>query len=128
MIVESDKMNQIIVKLARNNKKTSDVFLISLYFAEDSASVKSDFEEQFDQQLKQFITEFADVTEEPQGLPSRRGNLDHKVKLTSYPPRQRRNIISVPEYEELKRRCIELFKEGEVRVSKSPYVAPIVMV
>jgi len=73
------------------------------------------------------ITEFADVTEEPQGLPPYRGHLDHKVKLTSYPPRQRRNILSVHEYEELKRQCTELFKEGKVRISKSPYAAPIVM-
>jgi hypothetical protein len=34
----------------------------------------------------------------------------------------------VPEYEELKRQCTELFKEGKVRVSSSPFVAPIVMV
>jgi len=72
--------------------------------------------------------EFADLTEEPQGLPPHRGRLDHKVKLTGYPPRQRRNILSVPEYEESRRQCTELFKEGKVRVSKSPYDAPIVMV
>jgi hypothetical protein len=52
------------------------------------------------------------------------------VKLTGDPPRQRRNRLSVPEYEELKRQYIELFKEGKVRFStnKSPYVATIVMV
>jgi hypothetical protein len=66
-------MNKIIVKHARNNKKNpSDVFLISLHFAEDLACVMHDFGEQFDQQLKQLITEFADVTEEPQGLPPHR--------------------------------------------------------
>jgi hypothetical protein len=48
--------------------------------------------------------------------------------LTGYPPCRRRNILSVPEYEELKRLCIELFKEGKVRVSKSPYAALVVMV
>ena len=31
-------------------------------------------------------------------------------------------------YEQLKRRCTKLFKEGEARVLSSPYVAPIVMV
>ena len=85
-------------------------------------------ENSFDQQLKHLITEFADVTVEPQGLPPHRGHLDHKVKLTSYPPRQRRNRLSMPEYEELKRQCTELFKEGKVRISRSPYAAPIVMV
>ena len=34
----------------------------------------------------------------------------------------------VPEYKKLKRQCTELFKEGKVRDSKSPYAAPIVMV
>ncbi len=80
-------MNQIIVKQARNKKNPCDVFLISLHFTEDLATVQSDFGEQFDQQLKQLITEFADVTEEPQGLPPHREHLDHKVKLTGYSPR-----------------------------------------
>ena len=128
LIVDTDKMNRIIAKQARNKKDPVDVFLISLHFADELATVKSDFGEQFDQQLKHLITEFADITEEPQGLPPHRGHLDHKVKLTGYPPRQRRNRLSVPEYEELKRQCTELFKEGKVRVSKSPYAAPIVMV
>ena len=52
---------------------------------------------------KKLITKFADVTEEPQGLPPHRGHLDHKVKLTSYLPRQRRNRLSVHEYEELQK-------------------------
>jgi hypothetical protein len=99
MIVDSDKMDQIIVKQATNKKDPIDVFLISLHFGEDLASIKSDFGDQFDQQLKQLITEFAYVTEEPQGLPPHRGHLDHKLKLTGYPPRQRRNRLSVPEYE-----------------------------
>ena len=61
-------------------------------------------------------------------LPPHREHLDHKLKFTGYPPRQRRNRLSVPEYEDLKRQCTELFKEGKVRVSKSSYAAPIVMV
>ena len=72
-MVHSDKMNQTIVKQASNKKITSDDFLISLRFVENLASVKSDFGEKFDQQLKQLITEFEDVTEEPQGLPPHRG-------------------------------------------------------
>jgi hypothetical protein len=50
------------------------------------------------------------------------------MKLTGYPPRQHRNRLSVPEYEELRRKCTELFKEGKVKVSKGPYAAPIFMV
>ena len=48
--------------------------------------------------------------------------------MLTYPPRQRRNLLLVPEYEELKRHCTEIFKEGKVRVSSSPYTAPIVLV
>ena len=118
MIVDSDKIDQIIVKQARNKKDPSDFFLISLHFAEDLVSVKSDFGDQFDQQLKQSITEFVDVTEEPQGLSPHRGHLDHKVKLTGYPPRQRRNRLSVHGYKELKRQCTEFLKESKVKVSK----------
>jgi hypothetical protein len=101
--VDYDKMNQIIVKRARNKKNSSDVLLISLYFAEDLATIKNDFGEQIDKQLKQLITELVDVTEDPQGLPPHREHLDHKVELTCYPPRQRRNKLSMPEYGELKR-------------------------
>jgi hypothetical protein len=57
-----------------------DDFLIFLHFAEELATFKSDFGEQFDQQLKHLITEFADVTEEPGGLLPHRGHLNHKVK------------------------------------------------
>jgi hypothetical protein len=45
MIIDYDKMNKIIIKQARNKKNPSDVFLISLHFAEDLAFVKSDFGE-----------------------------------------------------------------------------------
>ena len=48
--------------------------------------------------------------------------------LTGYPPRQRINRLLVPEYEELERQYNELFKEGKVRVSKSPYAPTILMV
>ena len=84
IIVDSNKMNQIIVKQARNKKNSSDVFLISLQFDEDLASVKSNFGEQSNQQLKQLIAELANVAEEPQGLPPHWGHLDHKMKLTGY--------------------------------------------
>jgi hypothetical protein len=57
IIVDSDTMDPKNVKQTRNKKNPSDVFLISLHFAEDLASVKSDFGEEFDQQLKQLITE-----------------------------------------------------------------------
>jgi len=62
MIVDFDKIDKIIVKQTQNMKNPSDVFLLSLHFAEDLASVISDFGEQLDQQLKRYITLLADVT------------------------------------------------------------------
>ena len=102
--------------------------MISLQFKEDLETIKGDFGEQFNKQLKRLITEFADITEELEGLPPQRGMLDHKVKLAGYPPRQRRNRLTVSEYDELKRHCTKLFQQGKIRVSNSPYAPPIVMV
>jgi hypothetical protein len=106
----------------------SDICFISLQFKEDLETIKSDFGEQFDKRFKELLTEFADVTEEPKGLPPYRGMSDRKVKLTCYQPRQRRNRLSMPEYDERKRQCTELFMQGKMQVSNSPYAAPIVMV
>ena len=64
-------------------------FMIFLRFAENSASVRRDLGEKFDQQLEQLIMEFADVTKEPQGLQPHRGYLDYEGKLNGYPHRQR---------------------------------------
>ncbi len=107
----------------------SELFLVSLYFSEQLESIKIDFGPELDIQHKVLVTEFVDVTEEPQGLlPPHRGIFDHKIRLTGYPKRQRRNRLYVHEYEELKRQCTNLFKQGLVRVSNSPYVAPILVV
>jgi len=73
-------------------------------------------------------TEFADVTHEIQGLPPHKEIFDHKIRLTVYPKRQRRKCMSVSEYEDLKRQCTDLFKQGLVHVPNGPYTAPIVMV
>jgi len=69
------------------------VFLLSLHVVEDLAAIKAIFGEQVETKLKKLIKEFADVTEEPQGLPTHRGRPDNKVKLTGYPPRQRTNRL-----------------------------------
>jgi hypothetical protein len=99
-----------------------------LQFKEDLETIKSDFGEQFDKRFKELLTEFADVAEEPKGLPPHRGMLHHRVKRTCYQPRQKRNRLSVPDYDELKRQCTKLFQQGKIRVSNSPYAASIVMV
>ncbi len=76
---------------------------MSLHFCDELESIKTDFGFKLDTQLKKLVTKFADVTQEPQGLPPHRGIIDHKIRLTAYPKRQRRNRLSVPEYKELKR-------------------------
>ena len=44
-IVDTDKMKQIIYKHARNKKDPVDFFLISLHFAKELATIKSEFGE-----------------------------------------------------------------------------------
>ena len=68
IIVDAGKMNLIILKQTRNKKNPSNIFLISLHYAEELVIVKSDFGEQFDQKLKHLITKFPDMTDEPQGF------------------------------------------------------------
>jgi hypothetical protein len=93
---DSKKLDQIIFKQARNKKKPSDAFLISLHLAEELPTIKIIFGEQLNKQVKQLITEFADVTEEPKELiPHHREHLNHKLKLIVYPSRQRRNRLSL---------------------------------
>jgi hypothetical protein len=104
------------------------LFPLSLRFAEELVSIKTDFVPEFDTQLKELVSEFADVTQEPRGLPPHKGIFDNKNRLTAYPKRQRRNRLSVLKYEELKRQCTDLFKLGLLRVSNSPFAASIVMV
>jgi hypothetical protein len=81
-------MQKNLAKAARNKHTKSDFFLVSLHFSEGLESIKTDFGPELDIQLKELITEFTDVTQEPQGLPPRRGNFDHKIRLPGYPKRQ----------------------------------------
>ena len=74
------------------------------------------------------LGKYTDVSSDFTGLPPSRGGFDHKIQLKSQPRIQRRNRLSRPEYEELKKQCIEYFKQGRVRISSSPYAAPIILV
>jgi hypothetical protein len=96
LLVDSYKMQKILAKAARNKHTKSELFLVSLHFFEELESIKTVFGPELDTQLKELVTEFVDVTQEPQGLPPHRGFFDHKIRLTAYPKRQRRNYLSVP--------------------------------
>jgi hypothetical protein len=75
-------MHKILAKAARGKHAKSELFLVSLHFAEELESIKTDFGPELDTQLKKLVTEFADVTQEPQGLPPHRGIFE--IRLTSY--------------------------------------------
>ncbi len=87
LLVDTCKMDQILIKQSRDKMNPSDIFFISLQMKKNVETIQIDFGGQFDKQLKDLITEFADVAEESEGLPTHRIMLDHKVKLIGYPPR-----------------------------------------
>jgi len=120
LLVDSSKMDKILIKQSRNRKSPKDIFLIALQFKEDFKTIKSDFGDQFDKLLKERITDFANVKEVPEGLLPHRGTLDHKEKLTCYQPRQRRNRLFMPEHDELKWQCTELFQQGKFGFRTAP--------
>ena len=105
-----------------------EMFLESLHFVEELESIKTHLGPESDTQLKELITECVDVTRVPQGLPPHRITFDNKTRVAAYPKRHRRNRIYAPENEEFKRQYTDFLKQGLVRVSNSPYVAPNVMV
>ncbi len=85
LLVDSSKMQKIVAKATRNKHTESEMCLVSLHFSEELESIKMDFGPEQDTQLKKLVTEFADVTQEPQGLPPHIGIFDHKIRLTAYP-------------------------------------------
>ena len=119
-----------IEKLLRkqSRKQTADFFLVDIKQVVDEALVTSDFGPEFDTKLRKLLDEYTDVSSVFTGLPPSRGIFDHKIQFTKEPRRQRRNRLSLPEFEELKRQCIEYFSQGRVRISNSPYAAPIIFV
>jgi hypothetical protein len=92
------KCRKKLAKVARNKHTESALFVVSLHFAEELESIKTDFGPELDTCLKELVTKFADVNQEPQGLPSHRGIFEHTIRLTAY-KRQRRNRFSFSEYE-----------------------------
>ena len=113
-LLDGDKMEKVM-----NQASKSDFFVVSLQLAEQIASVKTGFGSEYDDEIKSLIEEFEDITQDFKGLPPHRGKYDHKVKLTGTQRRQRRNRLSVPEFEELKKQCTDLFEQGRVRISDS---------
>jgi hypothetical protein len=76
---------------------------LSLHFTKALKNIKINIGSECDSELNELAIEFTDATQQPQGLPPHRVIFYHKIRLTANPKRQRRNRISVPEFEELKR-------------------------
>ena len=55
-------MQKILAKAARNKHAESELFLVSLHFAEELESIKTDIGPESNTQLKELVTEFVDVT------------------------------------------------------------------
>ena len=87
LLVDSSKVQKILAKAARNKHTERELFLVSLHFLEGLESIKTDFGPESGTQHRELVTEFVDVTQEPQGLPPHRGIFDHKIRLTAYPKR-----------------------------------------
>jgi len=68
LLVDSSKMQKILTKAVRNKHNDCELFLVSLHFDEELQTIKTDFGSELDAKLKELITEFVDVTQEPQGL------------------------------------------------------------
>ena len=127
-LIDADKMEQIMKKASRSNKQTSDFFTMSIQQVQEMSEISSYFGDDYDQKLRDLINEFSDVSEEFKGLPPDRGDLNHKIRLTGEPRRQRRNRLSPAEFAEVRKQCTDLFANGRVRVSSSPYAAPVLLV
>jgi hypothetical protein len=54
-------MQKILTKAARNKRNECEIFLVSLHFNEELQSIKTDFGPELATQLKELVTEFADV-------------------------------------------------------------------
>jgi len=81
LLVDSSKIQKILAKDARNKHTERGLFLVSLHFAEEMGSIKTDFGPELDTQLKELGKKFADVTQEPRGLPPHKGIFDTKFVL-----------------------------------------------
>ena len=57
----------MLAKAARYKQTESELLVVSLHFAEELESIKTDIGLELDTQLKELVTEFVDVTHEPQG-------------------------------------------------------------
>jgi hypothetical protein len=67
LLVDLSEMQNFVAKAARNKHTESELFLVYIHFAKELESIKTEFGPILDIPLKDLLTQFADVTQEPQG-------------------------------------------------------------
>ena len=110
-------------------KEPLEVFVVGIRkVLDDIHDLKSDQNEQWTNQLREHLEDFADIIAEPQGLPPER-EWDVSINLESdIPPKERTYRMSPAELREVKSQIEELLSKGWIQPSKSPYGAPILFV
>ena len=94
----------------------------------DNAATGSDGDTQLPPKIAALLEEYADVFEEPCGIPPDRG-VSHHIDLVSDKPVFRRPYkMSAAQLQELKKQLSELLEKGWIRPSNSPYGAPVLFV
>jgi transposase InsO family protein len=94
----------------------------------DIAATGSDSDAQLPPKIAALLHEYADVFQEPTGVPPDRG-VSHKIDLVSDKPVFRRPYkMSAAQLQELKKQLTELLDKGWIRPSNSPYGAPVLFV
>jgi hypothetical protein len=94
----------------------------------DNAATGSDGDTQLPPKIAALLDEYADVFEEPCGIPPDRG-VSHHIDLVSDKPVFRRPYkMSAAQLQELKKQLSELLEKGWIRPSNSPYGAPVLFV
>jgi len=61
-------MQKMLTEAFRNKRNECGLFLVPPHFFEELKTIITDFGSELYTKLKELITEFADVTHEPQGL------------------------------------------------------------
>lgn len=117
------------LKNAQRAGEVEEMWLACVRSVEDGClSVSSAAEAQ--RLATELVSQFADVFEEPKGLPPDRGGLNHKIVTVpgASPSSKAPYRLSDAEYRELHAQLTKLLELGHIRPSCSPYGAPVMFV
>ncbi len=118
-------------KKQRDKLQQTEFYLLRLYATQVDTSSNDATTNEFSRQLQQHIEQlYPDVIGEPQGLPPKRPGVDHTIPLIdgAVPPAQSPYRSSSINNDELKKQIDDLVSEGFIRLSQSPFAAPVIFV